>query len=345
MSRRKHRQDKSRKAPRQEISPIRMMRAGEMHHFNLRRLSEEGNLATKEDLDRLGRDYLSGKVPPPKPRDDADRARLMMYKAWALPIRSARVRAAKLALSACPDCADAYVLLAEEDAESPDEAESLFRKGLEAGARALGAEAIAKPEMDLWADVLARPYLRALLGLGFALDVLDRKSEAEEQFRELLRLNPNDNQGARESLLHMLVAAGRHAEAEALLDRYVKDDSAAWVYGRAFVRYHIEGKTPAVLALMGRALLANPFVPAVMEDDERDRLEPSEAVQPGGPTEAVAYAAEWKDVWEMESEFLDWALTELDRDNAFVKKFKRATNDLLRRDFGRTAAIDDDGEE
>ena len=51
-----------------------------------------------------------------------------------------RVALAHLALELCSDCADAYVLLAEEAATSIEKAKNLYAQGVKAGERVIGPE-------------------------------------------------------------------------------------------------------------------------------------------------------------------------------------------------------------
>src|SRR3954468_3981459 len=72
--------------------------------------------------------------------DGTEGAQEIMYDAWDQTERRARIALAKKALAVSPLCADAYVLLAEEEARSAEEALDLYRKGAEAGELALGPE-------------------------------------------------------------------------------------------------------------------------------------------------------------------------------------------------------------
>jgi hypothetical protein len=76
------------------------------------------------------------------PVDDAlTQAQDLMYTAWETPDRRRRISLAEQALRISPLCADAYVLLAEETAATPEEAIELYRKGMDAGERAVGPAA------------------------------------------------------------------------------------------------------------------------------------------------------------------------------------------------------------
>ena len=80
-----------------------------------------------------------------------------MYRAFEEADEERRIQLAKDALAICPDCADAYVLLAEH-AASRKEALDLYEKGAAAGERALGADAF-QPERR---PLLGRPRNQAV---------------------------------------------------------------------------------------------------------------------------------------------------------------------------------------
>jgi hypothetical protein len=60
------------------------------------------------------------------------KAQALLYRAFEEPDEQKRIQLAKDALSICPDCADAYVLLAEH-ATSRKEALRLYEQGVAAG--------------------------------------------------------------------------------------------------------------------------------------------------------------------------------------------------------------------
>ncbi len=88
---------------------------------------------------------MSGKTTPSRSdrrsaRDLLDQAQDLIYDAWEIDDASHRVALARKALKLSPDCADAYVLLAEA-AITPAKALEFYRQGVEAGERALGKDA------------------------------------------------------------------------------------------------------------------------------------------------------------------------------------------------------------
>jgi hypothetical protein len=66
------------------------------------------------------------------------KAQNIMYDAWDERSPARRITLAKKALRTSPNCADAYVLLAEEEAQTPQQALKYYQAGMEAGRRALG---------------------------------------------------------------------------------------------------------------------------------------------------------------------------------------------------------------
>ena len=84
-----------------------------------------------------------------------ERAQELMYDAWDARGRKRRMLA-KQALKTSPDCADAYVLLAEETSD-PMKACELYRKGVEAGERALGTAPFKDDVGHFWGIQKTRP--------------------------------------------------------------------------------------------------------------------------------------------------------------------------------------------
>jgi len=142
-------------------------------------------------------------------RSAVDEAQEIMYDAWEAPTRQRAVALAKKALEVSPDCADAYNLLAEETAKSLEEVLDLYRKGVEAGERALGKKTFKEDVGHFWGLLETRPYMRARAGLAQSLWEAGQREEAVEHYWDLLRLNPNDNQGIRDLLMPCLIELGR----------------------------------------------------------------------------------------------------------------------------------------
>src|SRR5208283_4065248 len=89
-----------------------------------------------------------------------EQAQDLIYRAWDTSSRKRRIALAERALTISSDCADAYVLLAE-DTDALDSELELYQKGVEAGARALGKKVLAEEAGYFWGLLETRPYMRA----------------------------------------------------------------------------------------------------------------------------------------------------------------------------------------
>lgn len=250
-----------------------------------------------------------------------ERAQDLAYRAASARGRR-RIQLARKALEISGDCADAYVLLAE-DAPDPERACQLYAEAAAAGERALGPRVFAEEAGHFWGMVATRPYMRARYGLAEGLEGLGRRDEAMAHYRELLRLNPNDNQGVRYLLLPALLAAGRDAEAGALLDQYGEDPMAVWHYGRALSMFRREGDSAAAGKQLRQAVRANRHVPAFLRGREElpDEDPPSYAF--GSREEAVICARLLVDAWRASPGAARWLLEARPRQKARKKAARR----------------------
>ena len=216
-----------------------------------------------------------------------------------------RVRLAQQAIGICPDCADAYVVLAEQ-APKLEEAIRWYEEGVRAGERAVGERQLAGYRGRVWDLRTARPYLRARLGLGQCLWEAGRREEAVEHFWELLRLNTADDQGVWSVLAACLLDLGRDEELRSLLETYRQPGTAAWNYARALLEFRNQGDTQEARRLLAKALQANRHVPAYLLGDRPLPDELPFVVRVGSRNEAASVAARFITGWRSTPGALTW---------------------------------------
>lgn len=240
------------------------------------------------------------------PQAAVEKAQFMIYDAWEAPTRRKAVTLAKKALKLSADCADAYVLLAEETADTLEEALDLYRKGVEAGERALGKETFTESVGYFWGFIKTRPYMRARAGLAQSLWETGQHEEAVEHYWDMLRLNPNDNQGIRELLMPCLIVLGHDKDAERLFKMYREDGMAVWMYSRALLDFRKHGDSPAADKSLKAALEENKHVPAYLYGDKKMPRYLPELYGWGDEDEAVYYVHGNKAAWEATPGALEW---------------------------------------
>jgi tetratricopeptide (TPR) repeat protein len=239
--------------------------------------------------------------------DALAKAQGVMYDAWDQPIGRTRLDLAHKALTISPLCADAYVLLAEEEAKSAEDALELFRKGVEAGEQALGPLGFKKYAGHFWGFLETRPYMRARAGLAAILNAVGEVDAAIGHYRDMLRLNPNDNQGIRYVLAGCLLKSGDTEALKKLFKKYDEDGSALWLYSRALVAFRENGGNDATAKKFARkALRANKHVPAVLTGSKNAKPSTSNYLTMGGEDEAAHYFDEWGFDWLTTPGAINW---------------------------------------
>jgi hypothetical protein len=263
-------------------------------------------------MQQFGRS-MQGQADPDTP---LAQAQALVYRAFEERDEQRRRQLAREALELCPDCADAYVLLAEH-ANSRKEALHLYEQGVAAGERALGPEAFRRHAGFFWGLVETRPYMRARLGRAHSLWTAGRRDEAVQHLQEMLRLNPNDNQGVRYTLAGFLLFLDRDDDLARLLQQYPDEASAAWAYTKALLGFRQHGDTPEARQLLQEARKTNPHVPAYLLGEKYPPTEPPGSYSPGDESEALNYVGSFLAGWRDTSGAFAWL-------RAHVKKPKEA---------------------
>jgi tetratricopeptide (TPR) repeat protein len=240
----------------------------------------------------------------PGKRAEKNKAQELIYAAWETSGEE-RIELALQAIETDPDRADAYVILAEA-ASDIGEARDLYAQGLEAGERSLGKEAFEEDAGHFWSVLETRPYMRARAGLAQCLWALGENEAAVGHYRDMLRLNPNDNQGIRYLLLSCLQEIGRDAEAWKLLEQYSDEASAAWTYSWALADFRRNGDSPEARKRLQKAFEVNSHVPAYLAGRKRIPGRLPDYIGFGDESEAFSYAAENLEAWKKTPGALAW---------------------------------------
>jgi hypothetical protein len=304
-------------------------RAAELSIFRLNRVIEEMKFHTADELTSFlsAADYQTAIDSAPAPRTPLEAAQEKMYAAFHAAGKQ-RVELAREALSISEDCGDAYVLLAEETARTPEEALDLYERGMQAAERALGPAEFERCTGRFWGVIETRPYMRAREGAAICLALTGRLDDAISHLEAMLVLNTTDNQGIRYKLLRLLLTIERDEEAKALLERY-DISNTYWVYSKALVAFRLEGESPPANALLHEAFRANAYVPAYLGSLTKLPAEVAADFEPGEPDEAAAYVDESEDLWLDTPGALAW----------MVKVFIEAHSNADGKDFDRLGGI------
>jgi tetratricopeptide (TPR) repeat protein len=233
-------------------------------------------------------------------------AQQLMYSAWETGDPKRRIALARQALEISPDCADAYVLLAGHTSDLA-EATRLNGLGVEAGMNALGPRAFEEDVGQFWGLLETRPYMRARLALAQCLWQAGDRDEAITHYRDMLRLNPGDNQGIRYILASCLLDEGRDTEVAALIDEYKDDASAAWAWSRALLEFRKDGDCEKAKAALAEATRANRHVPAYLTGKKKMPKRLPDMIGFGDESEAISYVGDYGSGWKNTPNAIEWA--------------------------------------
>ena len=259
------------------------------------RRSVEREIKTVADITSSGRSALY-------------QAQELIYDAWETPDPIECIELAEEALKISPDCADAWVLLAEETAESPEQALEFYQKGVEAGERALGPESFNEYAGHFWGHLDTRPYMRARCGLAECLWAMGEHDTTISHYYAMLKLNPNDNQGIRYLLLTCLMSTSQYAGARELIKEYEGDVSADWAYTRTLLAFIENGDSPVSRTHRKTAIATNKYVPAYLSGRRKLPAFPFEYIQMGDKSEAVNYVLDSRAFWRATRGAVAWLL-------------------------------------
>ena len=235
-----------------------------------------------------------------------DQAQDLVYEAFEAGGRR-QLQLIRRALALSPDCADAYLLLAER-ASTPSEARPFYEQAVAAGERALGPDAFKDPGRAFWGDISTRPYMRARAGLAEFLVGQGDLESAAAHFRALLQLNPGDNQGLRYRLLTTLLLAGRNVDAEALLKEY-GEASPHCSYAAVLLALRAQNHR-AARRLLQAALKSNRRVPAYLTGQKDLPVELPSHYAIGSNEEALLCAHDLLEPWSATRGAVEWLRAE-----------------------------------
>lgn len=206
------------------------------------------------------------------------------------------------ALDIYPLSSDAYLLLAEDE-RNLNKRRKLLEKAVDVGEKDLGEAFFVENKGDFWGLIETRPFMRAKAMYATYLENLGYLEEATVVYKELLALNPNDNQGIRYLLLKLYLNLEKYAEAWALIEEY-DETTAVFMFSEALLHYKQHGITKEGLNLLKEATTSNPFVADYLLGRKKIPSERTDYIGMGDETEAIAYAQENVHLWKDAEEFL-----------------------------------------
>jgi len=207
-------------------------------------------------------------------------------------------------------------------------ARQLWERGVDIGRSAIPKRFRRGSSKIPWERLENRPFLRCLHGHALALSRDGRTEDAVAVLQEMLDYNPEDNLGAQEILMDVLIRSCRFDEAVAHADRYKKNRSPDILYGRSLALFMLGNHEEAETAV-SRAMKAYPRV--AEELTKRTHARPAGSrpgyISPGGWDEAYEFWESQGKQWPKEA--VRWLRGRLKIANREGDADGRLSNDIV----------------
>jgi len=158
-----------------------------------------------------------------------------------------------------------------------------------------------------WGIMENRPMIRLIAHAADSLNSLGEHEQSLELWQWLLRLNPNDNTGARARVITGLLRLKRDNEALAICEQFSEDSLVDVSYGHVLTLFRLGEKDRAKTRLHK----AMKHAPGVISAITNKTMKEPEGIMPGftavgGADEAWQYRQEARDVWLSTPGAVDW---------------------------------------
>jgi tetratricopeptide (TPR) repeat protein len=216
-----------------------------------------------------------------------------------------RIALAKKALALSPLCADAYTIIGEHVEKGSDLQLELHWTALEAGRKAIG-EKFETLAGQFWERPGTRPFMRAKLALAKCLWERGERARSLTHLREMLVLNPNDDQRVRSVLAGYMLEEQLHEELAALLKTYESDPRSDLAFSRSLLAFRLHGDSVKSRKALSAAFAKNKHVRQYLSGQKKLPRTLPDHYTWGDQDEAVLYAARFKKGWDETPGAIEW---------------------------------------
>lgn len=230
-------------------------------------------------------------------------AQEFMFDAWECSNYVDAVQLIKKALKTSPLCADAYTYYSSISGDSSAIRQVYLETAVYAGELALD-EPLLNFKGHCWGYIETRPYMRARACLAECLWELGHYDESILHYREMLELNPNDNQGLRYLLSSHYLELERIDELEVLFSMYPDEYSPFFLYTKALLAFRKEQPSAKKIAL--EAIKCNHHVSVYLNKKIKQPENTTGYVTAGGEDQALEYVNSNLLAWMRTPGAIEW---------------------------------------
>lgn len=272
---------------------------------DLQRLLETQDFKSEAEIKKF-MDNIVGKQIPSFPKEalnSREQAQDLVFAAYELPPETAKLNI-EMALQLDNNCIEAYEFLGlmENTAEI---AIVFFEKGITIGRQIFGGKYLEEHKGTFWGFHETRPFMRCMQHYADCLYTMGNVTACVTILEEMIELNPNDNQGARDQLLLYLIQLDEKKKFEKYDKMYEEDSLAFPLFNRALYAYKTGGETENSNEQLRKALKRNKFVAAkLLSKKPITKLPDHHGI--GDENEADYYAHFAQHIWQNTKGATEW---------------------------------------
>ena len=205
------------------------------------------------------------------------------------------------------DCAEAYILLGSRKAPTFEEALECSLKAKAAGKRAIGGEeAFQAAAGRFWESPETVSYLRGLEAEANIRWLMGDIEGSVAAYREMVELNPGDEQNAKHPLSDGLVKLREFGELAVLMKRYPNEEMSWLNFNYALMLFIQQGPSEEATEALLQAIEINPFVPTYIMGKKAFPEYPPGVEHPGSRESAIVYGMTQMKEWRRVTGYHRW---------------------------------------
>lgn len=161
----------------------------------------------------------------------------------------------------------------------------------------------------MWSDKNARVYLAVKGQLGYLYEVAADYDNAINTYKEILKMDTNDNQDIKDKLIPLLILNDKNDQAYKYIRKYENCNSAAMLYNKALYYFVEDDKFKAKLFIR-KAMEANKYVPEYLIGIKHIGMPIKNQFEAGSEDEAKYYVNDAMMAWIGEKKRFFWIVDE-----------------------------------
>lgn len=276
----------------------------EFHHI-IQKMIDQHQPKNEEELNKILQSMVGKKIDDFKMpvETEEEKARELIYEAYNLASDKGRRRALK-AIKIFPDCIEAYEYLGSTYSYYHKSAEH-FAKGVEVGRRIFGGDFLKENKGYFYGLTETRSFMRCLGNLAECYYSPGATPKAIEIWKEMLELNPDDNQGIRYNLASAFLEKKIFEDFEKLIKQFNDDGSIMFDFPKALYKFIQLGDCKKSRVALDIATSGNKYVlPMLLETYPPEEY--ADSYMMGSKEEAISYLHFGWRSWGWNSGAKDW---------------------------------------